>query len=169
MLYGAIKLKSYPGLFAAALVLFVPVIIYNIETLPTNYVIAEWSKTIFTTNNFHFLNSNIASVFGIGDGTAFYFYEKPFLKIQTFLAFAYTYHYLNWFSKTSIIGWHKMLSKRNSIIVAVAWIVSVLLYLIDYRTGFILLVFLSTLHVFLEFPLNMVSIKGIGEEIKKRL
>ncbi len=32
------------------------------------------------------------------------------LRISRFLAFAYTYHYLNWFSKTSAIGWHRLKS-----------------------------------------------------------
>jgi hypothetical protein len=29
-----------------------------------------------------------------------------------FIAFAYTYHYLNWFSKTDIIRWHVVSQRR---------------------------------------------------------
>ncbi|QGY44308.1 hypothetical protein GM418_11760 [Maribellus comscasis] len=169
MVYGSLKSKSLPGLIASLFVLAVPVIIFSAHVLPANYIIYEWAKSIFISNNFHFLNINIAKTFGLSDGKAFYFYESYFLKIQIFVAFAYTYHYLNWFSKTSIIGWHKLITKSNSIIIAIMWILSVVLYTIDYRTGFILLVFLSTLHVFLEFPLNVLSIKGIVTEIKKQL
>ena len=35
-----------------------------------------------------------------------------FFKVQAFLAFAYTYHYLNWFSKTLIIKWHQVAKKK---------------------------------------------------------
>ena len=46
--------------------------------------------------------------------------------------------------------------------------ISVALYLYNYRVGLMALYFLSFLHVFLEFPLNWVSFKGIGEELGKR-
>lgn len=168
MVYGSLKSKSLPGLIASLFVIAVPIIIFSFHKLPVSYTIPEWAKSIFIDNNFHFLNLNIAKTFGLSDGNAFYFYETSFLKIQIFLAFAYTYHYLNWFSKTSIIGWYKSITKRNSIIIAAVWILTVVLYAVNYKTGFILLVFLSTLHVFLEFPLNVLSIKGIVAEIKKQ-
>jgi hypothetical protein len=90
------------------------------------------------------------------------------IKIQIFIAFAYTYHYLNWFSKTSIIGWHKGASKTRLGIIATIWIASISFYLYDYRTGIIVLFFLSFLHVFLEFPLNIVSVKGIADSLTKK-
>src|SRR6185369_6487797 len=36
--------------------------------------------------------------------------------IGRFLGFAYTYHYLNWFSKTGIIGWHRIGRGRGAAI-----------------------------------------------------
>ena len=35
------------------------------------------------------------------------------------------------------------------------------LYWYDYRVGLALLLFLSLLHVIMEFPLNVLSVKGI--------
>lgn len=36
-----------------------------------------------------------------------FLYQNPMaLALMSFISFSYTYHYLNWFSKTSIIGWH---------------------------------------------------------------
>jgi hypothetical protein len=81
-----------------------------------------------------------------------------------FIAFAYTYHYLNWFSKTSVIKWHQV-PRKTLLITLTVWLASVGFYLYDYSLGLNVLFFLSFLHVFLEFPLNVVSFTGIGKEI----
>jgi hypothetical protein len=65
----------------------------------------------------------------------------------------YTYHYLNWFSKTSIIGWHEI-SRVRMVGIIVLWILAVGIYFVDYRIGFAVLLTLSLGHVILEFPLN---------------
>jgi hypothetical protein len=75
------------------------------------------------------------------------------MAIGRFLAFAYTYHYLNWFSKTEVIRWHRISGARLASIAAL-WLASVALYLVDYATGLAALFFLSTAHVYLEFPLD---------------
>jgi hypothetical protein len=73
--------------------------------------------------------------------------------IGRFLGFAYTYHYLNWFSKTGVIRWHEISRARMAAIGAL-WLASVGLYAYDYETGLAALFFLSIVHVFLEFPLD---------------
>lgn len=78
------------------------------------------------------------------------------LRATQLIAFAYTYHYLNWFSKTRVIGWHEIPRARMAVI-AVAWAASVALYAVDYRAGLAWLLLLSLGHVFLEFPLNWRS------------
>jgi hypothetical protein len=83
-----------------------------------------------------------------------------------FIAFAYSYHYLNWFSKTKIIHWNDISRVRLNVII-VLWIASVALYIFNYQDGLIALYFLSLLHVLLEFPLNHRSIVGIYEEVSK--
>jgi hypothetical protein len=75
------------------------------------------------------------------------------VAIGRFLAFAYTYHYLNWFSKTGIIRWHEIGRARMASIGAL-WVGSVALYAYDYGLGLAALFFLSVTHVFLEFPLD---------------
>ena len=86
------------------------------------------------------------------------------IKIMRFIAFAYTYHYLNWFSKTSIIQWHNT-KKINLIAIFSVWIASVALYIYDYKTGLIWLYLLSFGHVVLEFPLNHISIIQIKQQL----
>jgi hypothetical protein len=82
-----------------------------------------------------------------------------------FIAFAYTYHYLNWFSKTSVIRWHEVGVKRLAAIGAL-WLASVGLFAYDYTLGFKFLFCLSVMHVYLEFPLNHLSIIGAFREVR---
>jgi hypothetical protein len=80
--------------------------------------------------------------------------------IMRFIAFAYTYHYLNWFSKTQIIGWHRI-SRRRIALIAALYVVALSLYAMDYATGFKAVLFLSLIHVYLEFPLNIKTIMSL--------
>ena len=91
------------------------------------------------------------------------FHSQTGILLMRFIAFAYTYHYLNWFSKTEVIKWHKV-PKARFIAVIVLWIISLVLYGVNYALGLKWLYFLSFCHVLLEFPLNMVSITGIAKE-----
>ncbi|HRH99718.1 MAG TPA: hypothetical protein PK006_01585 [Saprospiraceae bacterium] len=77
-----------------------------------------------------------------------------------FFAFAYTYHYLNWFSKTQVIKWHEV-SKPRIYLIAFLWLLSLAFYFWDYHLGFQVLFFLSLLHVILELPLNFITIKNL--------
>jgi len=85
------------------------------------------------------------------------------IMLMRFIAFAYMYHYLNWFSKTEVIRWHKV-PKIRFIAVLLLWLTACALYAYNYSLGLSFLFFLSFTHVLLEFPLNMVSIVGIGKE-----
>jgi hypothetical protein len=84
-----------------------------------------------------------------------------------FIAFAYTYHYLNWFSKTRLIGWNKV-SRGRLTAMAASYLVFIVIYLYDYRLGFQALLFLSMLHVILEFPLDLVTARTIGASFAHR-
>lgn len=101
-------------------------------------------------NSFALTVSNIQDLFNSPQG----------LAISRLFAFAYTYHYLNWFVKTNVIGW-ALMSKRAAVIIGALWVGSLGLYMYDYIIGMSVLLFLSVLHVILEFPLNIRSIVGI--------
>ncbi|MEY3585561.1 MAG: hypothetical protein RLZZ243_625, partial [Bacteroidota bacterium] len=85
------------------------------------------------------------------------------IMLMRFIAFAYLYHYLNWFSKTEVIRWHKVPKIRFAAVV-ILWIAASVFYTMDYSLGLSVLFFLSFTHVLLEFPLNIMSIVGIGKE-----
>ena len=93
------------------------------------------------------------------------FFSEIGIMLMRFIAFAYLYHYLNWFSKTEVIRWHKV-PKLRFIGVITLWIVACSLYAYNYAIGLSFLFFLSFTHVLLEFPLNVTSIIGIGKETR---
>ena len=122
--------------------------------------------------DFSVLNHYILNVFQLDhlasfDQKAFnvVFNSENGFMVMRFIAFAYTYHYLNWFSKTSIIKWHQV-EKKYLIATLAIWLLALGIYAKDYQTGLKFLFFLSVLHVFLEFPLNFKTFIDIGKEVK---
>lgn len=95
------------------------------------------------------------------------YFSDTGISIMRFIAFAYTYHYLNWFSKTSVIQWHNT-KKINLFLIFAIWVASVALYIYDYRTGLRWLYVLSLGHVLLEFPLNHRSFIDIKNQFIKK-
>lgn len=172
MLYGAFKSKSRTGLLSVVILLLCPVLLFVIYPDTALYPISATAKETYTT----FKPLNMISLNAFFDQPAqspdswnhTVFYSKPGILLMRFIAFAYTYHYLNWFSKTSVIQWHKVPKWRFALVIVV-WIASIALYKTDYLLGFQWLYFLSFLHVILEFPLNMVSITGIIKHLKEKV
>jgi len=158
MLYGALKNKSTPGIISVGCLIACALIIFNYSfkkfELPSEGVSNAYESSTFGSvvrNMIEVLHLEIEQIKNI---------NLTFVKIQSFVAFAYTYHYLNWFSKTSIIKWHQV-ERKQLIFIGAVWVTSVGLYYYDYHVGLIVLFLLSFMHVLLEFPLNVVSVKGI--------
>jgi hypothetical protein len=119
---------------------------------------------------FEALNSQLIRTLGLGPGSALRdIYESPAGgAVMRLIAFAYTYHYLNWFTKTPVIGWNKVSPKRAGAIAAL-WLAAMAVYAYDYLLGFVVLYSLSVLHVMLELPLNHLTFAGIGRELRMLL
>jgi len=164
MLHGTMKTRSgwgYANIISMGLVVVV-ILLYPREVQPgslSQSVIALTLASAFDKVNF---------VINRWMGGKLELYSADCFKVQSFIAFAYTYHYLNWFSKTSIIKWHQV-EKKKFIYSAVLWVVSLVLYKVDFRLGFAAISALSILHIVLEFPLNLVSMKGILGAVTARL
>ncbi|MGZ5431494.1 MAG: hypothetical protein ACXWH7_01105 [Thermoanaerobaculia bacterium] len=159
VLYGALKRKSGSalgslGIFAACIGSF-----FLIRTPP---VLAASAGVREVYAFFAPLNEQLIALFGL-DGDIHD--SAAGAAVMRLIAFAYAYHYLNWFSKTSIIGWHRVTKLRGTAIL-VAWSVAVALYAFDYTTGLSVLYVLSVLHVLLEFPLDHQTFVGIGAELR---
>jgi hypothetical protein len=169
MLYGALKNSSKVGYISAGLHFLIPFILFyafqdKILVAVTPYGLNSYKEfASLNSTLIHFLDANSA---GEKDMIQLIFHSQTGIAVMRFIAFAYTYHYLNWFSKTKVIGWHDI-PKSRAILILVLWIVSVALYLIDYSLGFKWLFLLSFMHVMVEFPLNYISFVGIFKEIFK--
>lgn len=170
MLYGAIKNRSLPGYLSVLTLALAVLIILNLGQNvffgrePKEAVI----KTYFSSK-FQYLNLALFQLLApavkvrqyLQEHTPWAFMNTVYgWRIQTLIAFAYTYHYLNWFSKTGIIRWHDT-DRWRLIVAGILWLASVGLYFYNYHWGLVGLFFLSMLHVFLEFPLNVQSVRGI--------
>jgi len=170
ILYGAIKSKSVSAFISLAVFVVCALSFFYIQPDFSNYIVGDYIKNSY--KDFSSLNHYLLNVFQLEHLAEFdqksfsiIFNSENGYKVMRFIAFAYTYHYLNWFSKTSIIKWHQVEKKYLWGTLAV-WLIAIGIYAKDYETGLKFLFFLSVLHVFLEFPLNFKTFIDIGKEVK---
>jgi hypothetical protein len=161
ILVGTLKSKSLSG--AASLLFFIVCLVLALF-LPAGII--EFPND-FVLNNYpqYFgINRTLGDLLGFGRVENFsdLFVSNQAIAVMRLIAFSYTYHYLNWFSKTSIIKWQNV-SRMRWMGILFLWVIAVALYLADYRLGFMALYLLSMLHVFLEFPLNAITFGEIGK------
>lgn len=164
ILYGALRGRSATGIVSlvvfaactASFFLWVPAV--SRQPLSA-YVLSTYAL-------FDGLNLKLAEWLGIASLRDKHdVYASPMgLALMRFIAFAYTYHYLNWFSKTSIIQWHRI-PVAWTVANVVLWLGSVALYAWNYQVGVLVLFSLSYTHVLLEFPLDHRTFAGIGREL----
>lgn len=157
VLYGALRSKSASGI--ASLLVF-SILAASFFVVPAPPAVSLLSAYVHASiAEFGNLHGELARLIG---------WDAQSTRIvcaMRFIAFAYTYHYLNWFSKTQIIRWHRIPRTRFAAL-TLAYLLSVLLYAYDYRVGLAALALLSFGHVVLEFPLNARTIHGIAHELR---
>lgn len=172
MLYGALKSKSKVGLLTVVLHLICPLLLIFLLPGKTFFEPTSFGQS-YAESDFVGLNQYIISRFDLTQFEGMTFTEILYqsevgVATMRFIAFAYTYHYLNWFSKTEIIRWHKVPKSRFAVVI-IGWVVSIVIYAYDYALGLQWLFLLSFMHVLLEFPLNYVSFLGIFQELRSRV
>jgi hypothetical protein len=165
ILYGALKSKSRSGILS--LIVFILCVVSFFAYTPPGTLLSTGEFVKNSYGSFSTLNAELIKLFGLGPGTTLreIYDSTGGLIVMRLIAFAYTYHYLNWFSKTSIIKWHEISKTRAAGIVGL-WAMSLAIYAYDYQMGMITLYFLSVLHVMLEFPLDHLTFAGIGRELR---
>lgn len=166
MLFGVLKNKSISGYLSVASLIIIALSFFVIKAPELQYEVSAYVGKSY--NLFNLLNKFLIDFFGLkthtNDFDTIIYKTNAGFIVMRFIAFAYTYHYLNWFSKTSVIQWHKV--PKTALLITIAlWLFSVALYIIDYNIGLKALYFLSFLHVFLEFPLNITSFQGIFKSL----
>lgn len=167
VLFGALKARSVSGLLSLAVFIACALSFF---LLAPDWAGATSAFIRTSYQPFELLNGELIGLFGLGQGGPLAdIYASPAgLIVMRLIAFAYTYHYLNWFTKTSVIGWHRISTVRAGVILAL-WIAAVGVYAYSYILGFVVLYALSVLHVMLELPLNHQSFAGIGRELARML
>jgi hypothetical protein len=181
LLAGALKSRNISGFLSLIVFLMTALFLLFFHSAPGNYQTGDYVRRSYgtfqgnggVTNPFILLNFLTAqwmdiSHFGPFRGDAgpvneFLYHDPRALSLMEFIAFAYTYHYLNWFSKTSVIGWHSI-PKARALAILVVWGLSIALYAWDYSIGLKWLFFLSFTHVLLEFPLDHLSFLNLGKD-----
>jgi len=164
MLFGVLKEKSRAGAISILVLIICSVVLFLVQPQGLQYTVSDYTQKSY--HQFAELNLRLINTFNMDkltDITQVFTSNSGFV-IMRFIAFAYTYHYLNWFSKTSVIKWH-LVPKKTLIATIGLWLISIALYIYNYNLGLEVLFFLSFLHVFLEFPLNVVSFTGIGKSL----
>lgn len=164
MLLGALNTKSTPAYLGLVIMVLSPIAIALVTVSSNFYAAIEPFKALELSQNFRFVNV-IAKMFNAAENGRIVSMSEVGLKIQTFVAFCYTYHYLNWFGKVSTIGWRKSLTTKKMMVIVLIWIGAVALFLYDYSTAYLALFFMALLHIVLEFPLNVLSIKTVWSKL----
>ena len=163
MLYGAMKGKSKVGFVNVGILVLLGASFFLLPSV-FNYEISTYIRESYLVS-FASLHHAITSFFNLGAMNEVRIFSSSLgVSIMQFIAFAYTYHYLNWFSKTKIIKWVESSKPYATSIIGI-WIASVALYLYSYEIGLVMLYFLSITHVLLEFPLNHKTIGAVFSEI----
>lgn len=182
ILLGALKSNSKLGLYSfitficcSLIVVLVPAG-FNFSTV-SEYIYNNYSgfrnvnrilMRAFSFIHTESIKDNLTSVTFVKDYDIPVFFSESGIKIMRFIAFAYTYHYLNWFSKTSVIQWHRI-RKVNLFFILAIWVSSVVLYIYNYKIGLKWLYVLSFGHVLLEFPLNFKSFIDVKKQLSLKL
>ena len=166
LLHGAVRSRSRWGI--ASVAVYAACIASFFTFVPAAAAVGDSVRHSYQP--FETLNTVLIGLTGLGPGSALReVYETPAgAAVMRLIAFAYTYHYLNWFTKTSVIGWNRMPRARAAAIVAL-WLAALAIYAWDYLLGFVVLYALSVLHVMLELPLNHQTFAGIGRALASPL
>jgi hypothetical protein len=120
MWHGAKISNGRTGYYPLILTIGFPIFLMMVPIEPNNYYFDPFWKAIYTENQLYKFAQNFSYLIGNTDFSTFYFYEVMEIKLMIFVAFSYLYHYLNWFSKTSIIKWNEninfgVIDKKESV------------------------------------------------------
>ena len=157
ILYGTLRGHSLSGGISCVVFILCGLVFFVFDIPNWGYGATEYIRT--SMGRLVVIPQQFIRVFGLSSEW------DSVVDVMRFVAFAYTYHYLNWFSKTKVIRWHEI-PRRRYMAIAVLYCLSVGVYAVDYQWGVSALFCLSLIHVFLEFPLNHKTFIGIGNHLR---
>ncbi len=159
VLYGSMKAKSRSGFLSLAVMTLMALGILLAPPPSSLRLSAYLAHTMSQAGNLHYDFTRL-----LGWNTS----GLEFVSAVRFIAFTNTYHYLNWFSKSRVIQWHRI-SRRRLVLIGVFYLAIVSAYAYDYRLGMQAALFAGLAHTFLEFPLNLKCLSGIFSAIKESM
>ena len=153
MLSGVEKEHDRSAFIAFLLFLFAPVFLVVSASVAHPPSFASYIPDVYRM--FASVNHSLLLLIGkdIPKNNEIVYQSVAGIAVMKFIAFAYLYHYLNWFTKTKVIRWAEM-TRKAAVAIVLLWVSAVSLYFFDYRLGFFALYLLSMWHVLLELPLN---------------
>lgn len=155
LLTGALRSKSKAGLVSVATWVFAVAVIFLFYP-EASVLHGQWA--VMPRYSWEMVADGVGRVL-----------HAPSAAIYPFLTFSYTYHFLNWFSKTELLKWHKVTGKRLYLIPAV-YLVAVVTCFRDYPLGsLVFLTPLSYLHVVLEYPLDIQVLSALPAAVSSAL
>lgn len=166
MVQGAVSYGSWTTWLSIVAFVLAGLSFFMLDAIPAHHLVSN-----FFHDGWMYVGLNMVIGFltdTLGQSSTLHPTLPVVLKWHGFIAFAYTYHYLNWFSKVDIIKWHKV-PARWLVATVVCWVGSVGFYLYDLKMGLQFLYSLSMLHVVLEFPLNYRSISLIVNNLWRKI
>ncbi|HVN27254.1 MAG TPA: hypothetical protein VMT64_02145 [Candidatus Binataceae bacterium] len=164
---GALRRRSKSAGGSLAMLLLCSLSFFIVPMRPIHPV-SEFARIAYAPfENINWIMMNALRLTPTGAGSALY--DSPQgLAVMRFIAFAYLHHYLNWFSKVSIIKWNRI-SMRRAGTIAALWAASMWAYAHHGGALAILPAMLSYVHGFMEMPLDHRAFAGIVNEVRALL
>ncbi len=160
ILSGVQKERSLTGILSLVTFVVLSFMYFFIPTHTLAFSVTPFAKDLYF--EFIVLNKKMSDFFGYGsiNNLEEIYFSATGKTIMQYIAFSYTYHFLNWFSKTSIIKWHEVSKVRLASVFGLYFLILGLCYF-NFKLGISLLTILGVLHVYLELPLNFISFERI--------
>jgi hypothetical protein len=164
ILLGALRGRSKSAVVSLAVLMLCSVSFFWVPLAP-RHALSEYVRDAYVP--FEHLNWIVMSALGLTpSGSGSPLHDSPQgLAVMRFIAFIYLHHYLNWFSKVSIIKWNRISSRRSGTIGAL-WLISLWMYAHNQGAHSMLLAALSYGHGFLEMPLDHRTFRAVGSELR---
>jgi hypothetical protein len=169
ILSGALKNRSVPGLVSVVVFMLCGLCFFAAEVFPMQLNSSHpfWQRNMGESSSIRLVVEKLMSLFYSGQITDYSIANSGTgVAIMRFLSFMYTYHYLNWFSKTTVIKWYKI-DRWSTIAICVLVSVSLVVYFINDTLYFFVVLLYSIFHSVMEFPLNYRSLVAIGQDWPK--
>ena len=162
ILLGALRSRSRSSLVSMAIFILCAMSCFCLPMAPVHQV-TSYARALYAP--FERLNWTLMSALNpvSANSNDPLYQSAQGLAVMRFIAFAYLYHYLNWFSKTSIIKWNRIAPPRAAAL-GLLWMASLWVYAHHGQGGAMLLASLSYAHGFLEMPLDHQTFLRIGRE-----